>query len=203
MPTTTTSLPMRSSDPRRVLLIRCPSIRLGEKQRPFLVYLAGALFALGWWAFLDATIMSAHAKPLSDPDTPYDPIPVRVSFADWAPGLCATLGMIIVNLIDKQRLLGDEDGGGGGGAWDGGWGGGGVAWRARLFLFVGFALMAGGLAGSITVLVIKYVLPHYPESYGVSWGIANVLQSIAIMFSSVVLWTAQNAEQDYSYNITL
>lgn len=28
-----------------------------------------------------------------------------------------------------------------------------------------------------TVLVIKYVLPHYPENYGVSWGIANVLQS--------------------------
>ncbi|BGP54645.1 hypothetical protein JCM8202_003709 [Rhodotorula sphaerocarpa] len=199
----TSSLPMRSSDPRRVLLVRCPSIRLGEKQRPALVYLAGALFALGWWAFLDATIMSAHAKPISDPDSPYDPIPVRVTFADWAPGLCATLGMIIVNLIDKQRLLAD-DGGGGGGGWGGdGWGGGGVAWRARLFLFVGFALMAGGLAGSITVLVIKYVLPSYPESYGVSWGIANVLQSIAIMFSSVVLWTAQNAEQDYSYNITL
>lgn len=86
--------------------------------------------------------MSAHAKPLTDPDTPYDPIPVRVNFADWAPGLCATLGMIIVNLIDKQRLLGDD-------GWDGSWSGGGVAWRARLFLFVGFALMAGGLAGSI------------------------------------------------------
>ena len=43
MPTATSSLPMRSSDPRRVLLIRCPSIRLGEKQRPMLVYLAGAL----------------------------------------------------------------------------------------------------------------------------------------------------------------
>lgn len=198
----TSSLPMRSSDPRRVLLVRCPSIRLGEKQRPALVYLAGALvstiqrftglrevsptrprlsltlgpalfpfsptcspfplllrsyfiirqFALGWWAFLDATIMSAHAKPISDPDSPYDPIPVRVTFADWAPGLCATLGMIIVNLIDKQRLLAD-DGGGGGGGWGGdGWGGGGVAWRARLFLFVGFALMAGGLAGSIVRL---------------------------------------------------
>ncbi len=32
---------------------------------------------------------------------------------------------------------------------DGGWGGGSVVWRARLFLFMGFALMAGGLAGSI------------------------------------------------------
>lgn len=49
--------------------------------------------------------------------------------------------MIIVNLIDKQRLMSDD--------WDGSWSSGGVAWRARLFLFVGFALMAGGLAGSI------------------------------------------------------
>lgn len=100
-------------------------------------------FAFGWWAFLDATVLSAHAKPILDPDTPYDPVPVHVTFADWAPGLCATLGMIIVNLIDKARLMTDDDG------YGGGWGGGGVAWRARAFLFVGFALMAGGLAGSI------------------------------------------------------
>lgn len=113
-------------------------------------------FALGWWAFLDATIMSAHAKPLTDPDSPYDPVPVRVTFADWAPGLCATLGMIIVNLIDKQRLLGDDDGAGSGG-WDGSWSAGGVAWRARLFLFVGFALMAGGLAGSIVSSLLLLV----------------------------------------------
>lgn len=54
--------------------------------------------------------------------------------------------MIIVNLIDKQQLLSDDEQGG---SWaDGSWGGG-VAWRARLFLFVGFALMAGGLAGSV------------------------------------------------------
>jgi hypothetical protein len=52
--------------------------------------------------------------------------------------------MIIVNLIDKAKLTGEDDEGGYEGSW-----GGGVVWRARLFLFVGFALMAGGLAGSI------------------------------------------------------
>lgn len=56
--------------------------------------------------------------------------------------------MIVVNLIDKQRLMSDDDDNGGGSWGDGAWGGG-VAWRARLFLFLGFALMAGGLAGSI------------------------------------------------------
>lgn len=33
------------------------------------------------------------------------------------------------------------------------------------------------IATSQTVLVIKYVVPHYPESYGINWGVANVLQS--------------------------
>lgn len=68
-----------------------------------------------------------------------------MSFSDWTPGICATLGMIVVNLIDKQMLRSDSDEGS---SWDGSWGGG-VAWRARLFLFIGFALMAGGLAGSV------------------------------------------------------
>ncbi|GAA5871401.1 hypothetical protein JCM5296_006137 [Sporobolomyces johnsonii] len=195
MSTATASLPLRRGDPRRVCLIRLPNIALGPRKREFLVYFAGALFAFGWWAFLDASISSKHALPINDPDSPYDPVPVHVTFADWTPGLCATLGMIIVNLIDKQRLTSDD--------WDGSWSGGGVAWRARLFLFVGFALMAGGLAGSVTVLVIKYIIPSYPENFGVSWGVANVIQSISVMFSAVVLWTAQNAESDYDYNITL
>ncbi|GAA5868165.1 hypothetical protein JCM8547_003365 [Rhodosporidiobolus lusitaniae] len=189
------SLPLRSGDPRRVCLISLPKISLGPRKREFLVYFAGALFAFGWWAFLDATIGSAHAKPISNPDdSPWDPIPVRVAFADWVPGLCATLGMIVVNLIDKQRLVGEDLGD---------WSGGGVAWRARLFLFVGFAFMAGGLAGSITLLIVKYIVPHYPESYGVNWGVATVLQSIAIMFSTVILWVAQSASDEYDYNITL
>jgi hypothetical protein len=54
-----------------------------------------------------------------------------------AGGLFATLGMIIVNLLDKQSLAGID------GGFDN------LAWRARLFLFLGFALLAGGLAGSI------------------------------------------------------
>jgi len=28
-----------------------------------------------------------------------------------------------------------------------------------------------------TVLVIKYMIPHYPENFGVNWGVANVIQS--------------------------
>jgi hypothetical protein len=45
--------------------------------------------------------------------------------------------MIIINLIDKDRIKGDD------------YGSADAVWRARLFLFIGFALMAGGLAGSV------------------------------------------------------
>jgi hypothetical protein len=64
--------------------------------------------------------------------------------------------MIIVNLIDKHSLV--EDGGG--------WSGGGVAWKARLFLFLGFALMAGGLAGSVVSFVL--CLPSREQSLTVA-----------------------------------
>jgi ABC-type methionine transport system permease subunit len=90
---------------------------------------------------LDIVTLSAQAHPPED--APFDVVPVHVRFPDWIPGLCSTIGMIIVNLIDKSRLVGDE----GGGLSFGGMGG--VAWKARLFLFLGFAMMAGGLAGSV------------------------------------------------------
>jgi len=91
-----------------------------------------------------------------------------------------------------------EGGGFGGGGWEGG-----VVWRARLFLFVGFALMAGGLAGSVTILVLKYVIPNYePDSYEY-YGVANVAQNVCIMLSAVVLWLAQNTQGEYEYRLAL
>lgn len=46
--------------------------------------------------------------------------------------------MLIVNLINKEQLLGE------------GFASGDThVRRARIFLFVGFAMMAGGLAGSV------------------------------------------------------
>lgn len=47
--------------------------------------------------------------------------------------------MLVINSIDKGRLSGDSFS----------YSGNGVAWKARLVLFLGFALMAGGLAGSV------------------------------------------------------
>ena len=90
---------------------------------------------------MDAAILSAHAKsPWGSP--PETEPPVHVTFVDWIPGICSLLGYLIINLIDKDRVRGDE-----------GFGDSRAVWRARLFLFIGFAFMAGGLAGSVVCLL--------------------------------------------------
>lgn len=98
-------------------------------------------FAIAIWTFLDAAILSAHAKPAHDTE----PVLVHVTFVDWIPGICSLLGMLVVSLIDKDRVRGEES-----------FGDSRAIWRARLFLFVSFALMAGGLAGS--VVSVSYLI---------------------------------------------
>ena len=160
---------------------------------------------------MDAAILSAHAKSPwgSPPDTE---APVHVTFVDWIPGICSLLGYLIINLIDKDRIRGDV-----------GFGDSSAVWRARLFLFIGFAFMAGGLAGSVvrllqvssnfrfgltffnppqTILVLKYVLHNYPAQF-TYYGYANVSQSVALMLSAVVLWIAHNTSSEYEYNLAL
>ena len=102
--------------------------------------------------FLDAAILSAHYKPPAD--SPYDTAPVHVTFVDWIPGILSVLGFAIVNLIDKDRIKGEEA-----------YADARAVWRARLFLFVGFALMAGGLAGSV-VSNIKNLRNKMSDNWG-------------------------------------
>lgn len=47
--------------------------------------------------------------------------------------------MLVINSIEKSRLHADSFS----------YSGSGVAWKARFVLFLGFALLAGGLAGSV------------------------------------------------------
>ena len=102
--------------------------------------------------------------------------------------------MLVINSIEKTRLSADSYS----------YSGTGVAWKARLVLFLGFALMAGGLAGSVVgitkgltscstdtdtflaqaVLVLKYVVPDYPFPT-LYFGVANVIANGLIMLRYV------------------
>ncbi|KAJ8456283.1 hypothetical protein ONZ45_g18784 [Pleurotus djamor] len=188
----TMSLPRSNYDPRRVCLNPFPEFSLGKHKRTVGVYLAGALFALANWTFIDAAILSAHAKSPWGSSPSDTPPPVHITFVDWIPGICSILGFLVVVMIDKDRIRGDESFAGDSRA----------VWRARVVLFIGFALMAGGLAGSITVLVLKYILEEYPEQF-TYYGYANVSQNVGLMLSTVVLWIATSGSDEYEYNLTL
>ncbi|THU96225.1 UPF0220-domain-containing protein [Dendrothele bispora CBS 962.96] len=180
------SLPPSNYDPRRVCINPFPKVDLGKHGRTVGIYVAGALFSIANWIFIDAAILSAHAKvPWGD-----DP-PVHVTFVDWVPGICSLLGYLIICMIDKDRIRGDDT-----------FGDSRAVWRARLVLFVGFALMAGGLAGSVTVMVLKYVLSDYAEMFKY-YGYANVSQNACLMISVIVLWMAQSSTGEYEYNLTV
>jgi hypothetical protein len=153
--------------------------------RTLAVYGAGALFSFGFFIFIDANAYSRSARNGSE---------VHINFVDWIPGICSALGMLVINSIDKARLSADTFS----------YRGDGVAWKARLVLFLGFALMAGGLAGSVTVLVLKYVVVEERYPMQTMWfGISNVIANGLIMLSSAVLWIAQNMEDEYTYNLAL
>ena len=92
-------------------------------------------FSLGFFFFIDASTYS-HSNLNGGT--------VHIKFVDWIPGICSALGMLVINSIEKTRLSADSYS----------YSGTGVAWKARLVLFLGFALMAGGLAGSVVSLAV-------------------------------------------------
>lgn len=148
------------------------------------VYTAGGLFSLAFYTLLDASVYSHSGLNGSG---------IHITFIDWLPLIFSSLGMLIINSIEKSRLSADSFS----------YSGSGVAWKARVVLFLGFALLAGGLAGGITVLVLKYVVgPEEAFPFKTLWmGLANLVGNGLVMLSSVVLWISQNMEDEYSYRL--
>ncbi|PHH65005.1 hypothetical protein CDD81_3642 [Ophiocordyceps australis] len=147
------------------------------------VYSAGALFSLAFYVMLDAAVWSKSARNGSS---------VHVKFVDWLPLIFSSLGMLIINSVEKQRLGADSFS----------YSGSGVAWKARVVLFLGFAALAGGMAGGVTVFVLKFVVPGVSMP-ALGMGIENIVSNALVGFSSVVLWISQNMEDEYSYNLAI
>lgn len=161
-----------------------------------------AQFSIALFVLVDSSVYSNSRQNGSD---------LHMNFVDWIPGICSFVGMIIINSIDKSRLTGDSFA----------YSGDNVAWKARVILFLGFAAMAGGLAGGTCVMVLKYVIKGASGMtlwFGTSNLVANALVMLRyvtvegtgrevvvanLVNSSVVLWISQNMEDDYAYNLAL
>ena len=128
---------------------------------------------MGFYTLIDISTWSKSAMNGSDP-------PVHITFIDWIPGICSALGMLVINSIDKTCLSGDGFS----------YSGDGVAWKARVVLFMGFAAMAGGLAGGVCVMVLKYVVNEsvWPSLW---MGVANVVANALVMLRYVVVETCR------------
>src|SRR3954465_12213095 len=136
--------------------------------------IAFAQFALGFYTLIDISVWSKSVMNATDPE-------VHVTFVDWIPGICSALGMLVINSIDKARLSADSFS----------YSGNGVAWKAKLVLFLGFALMAGGLAGGGTGGGLKYLFKDYPLRtmyMGVANVVANGLVMLRYVLGSQVTW---------------
>lgn len=159
-------------------------------------------FSLAFYIMLDSAVWSHSARNGSN---------VHVHFVDWLPLVFSSLGMLIINSVEKQRLSADSFS----------YSGSGVAWKARVVLFLGFAALAGGMAGGVTVFVLKFIVPGVGMpalSMGIENVVSNALVGVRYVWasisgvettlylphhSSVVLWVSQNMEDEYSYNLSL
>lgn len=156
------------------------------KLRSIGVYASGALYSIGFWFFMDAVIFSKTVNALT----------VHVTFVDWIPAICLLLGMLVVNSVEKLRLLNDTL------ALSSFGGAGHAVWQARVVLFLGFALLAGGVAGSFVVLILKFLMKHYTYPT-LGMGVANVVCNSCIMASTAILWAVQSVEDEYLYLLSL
>ncbi|KAK4104949.1 UPF0220-domain-containing protein [Parathielavia hyrcaniae] len=147
------------------------------------VYGAGGLFSLAFYILLDSAVWSKSALNGST---------VHVTFVDWLPFIFSSLGMLIINSVEKARLSADSFS----------YSGSGVAWKARVVLFLGFAALAGGLAGGVTVFVLKFIVPGVPFP-ALTMGVEVMLSAMIVGLSTVILWVSQNIEDEYSYNLSL
>ncbi|EMG50300.1 VPS68 Vacuolar protein sorting-associated protein 68 [Candida maltosa Xu316] len=168
-------------------LFRFSSLRLPKsaKLRSFGIYLSGALFSIGFWSLIDSAI---YSKTINASD-------VHVTFIDWIPFICSAFGMLIVNSIEKSNLLINSNNADFGTS-------GGNAWAARVILFLGFSLLAGGVAGSFMVFILKYLMKHYSFPT-LGMGVSNIVCNGCVMLSCIVLWLSQNIEDEYSYSLAL
>ncbi|GMM30830.1 Vps68 protein [Martiniozyma asiatica (nom. inval.)] len=143
------------------------------------MYLAGAFFSLGLWLLVDASLYSKTVNASL----------AHVTFIDWIPFICSTLGTIVVNSLDKVQLINED-------SFD--YGGSSLQRQARVVLFIGFALLAGGMSGSVLILVMKFIVKGFTEMPTVGMGLENVASNACVMASCCLIWLMSNIEDDNS-----
>ncbi|KAG0497606.1 hypothetical protein HPP92_002297 [Vanilla planifolia] len=125
---------------------------------------AGAVFAAGWWFWVDAVVCSA----------------VKVSFLHYLPGIFASFASLMFNCVRKEDIsydyyspYGESE------------------WRLKLWLFVGYVVSFASLATAVGLLVQDALTSNSPSVWT---GVAGVLQCVFVLISGLIYWTCYSDE---------
>jgi hypothetical protein len=179
---------------------------IAPKRSQVVGYLAGGLFAIGWWIFLDgitiATTMggldacreaaaeNCYQVPNIKLCTNSSCLVSSPQFEDWLPGIFSTFSLIIVNLVDAESLSGS----------DFGFESDNVALKSRAIAFIGATMGLGAIGGALTITIIKTIMEKKiaQASY---LGTTIVVSNFMIFAGSMVLWFGRNSFNDNQIRI--
>ncbi|KAJ9459559.1 Transmembrane protein 50-like protein [Diplonema papillatum] len=129
---------------------------------------AGVLFSVGWWWFIDGLIIANQGDH-------------HFTFVTWIPGLLSTLGLIGVNMLNPADLRED------------GLGGDDEVTRAKVFFFISWLFIFGGLVAAVWICLSDYSQESTSSNYP---GVAIIMQTVVITFASVVFWMRRSGQDD-------
>ncbi|BAF09089.1 uncharacterized protein [Oryza sativa Japonica Group] len=125
---------------------------------------AGAVFGVGWWFWVDAVVCSAAAVP----------------FLHYLPGLFASFAALMFNCVKREDAnynyyspYDDSE------------------WRLKLWLFVSYVVSFVSLAGAVGFLVQDALTDTGPSAWT---GVAGVLQSVFVLISGLMYWTCHSED---------
>jgi len=141
-----------------------------------LAYLAGALFSIGWWIWIDATIYHYHVGD-----------PIVVIWWQYVAGVISTIGLLGVNVVswndlNSNFIFGDQ-----------------VSSRAKIFLFCAFIVCFGGLIAAIWISIQYWFIPSngYATKPSVYGGVALLVQNGLIFAATLMLRFSKPAEEEF------
>eukprot|EP01118_Nematostelium_gracile_P005507 TRINITY_DN1745_c0_g1_i1.p1 TRINITY_DN1745_c0_g1~~TRINITY_DN1745_c0_g1_i1.p1 ORF type:complete len:146 (-),score=20.28 TRINITY_DN1745_c0_g1_i1:98-535(-) len=145
---------------------------MGKYTEMGLCYGAGALFAIGWWIWIDATVWTQnHAGP-------------AVQWWHYVVSLIGIIGLIMVNIVswsdlDSNNLFGD-----------------GVSSRAKIFLFFAFIVAFGGIVAGVWIAAAKYFAVKGDHS---PYGGAALIVHCVLTFVSTIMYRFSKAPSEDSF----
>eukprot|EP00199_Chlamydomonas_sp_CCMP681_P003101 CAMPEP_0119107662 /NCGR_PEP_ID=MMETSP1180-20130426/11529_1 /TAXON_ID=3052 ORGANISM="Chlamydomonas cf sp, Strain CCMP681" /NCGR_SAMPLE_ID=MMETSP1180 /ASSEMBLY_ACC=CAM_ASM_000741 /LENGTH=179 /DNA_ID=CAMNT_0007093181 /DNA_START=11 /DNA_END=550 /DNA_ORIENTATION=- len=134
------------------------------------VLLAGAVFAAGWWCWVDACVLAT---------------PHTIPFQQYLPGILATLCICMINVIRREELQESDP------FDDAGF------CRPRAWLFLSYCMSFGSIVGAVWVMIEHYANNEELTSAAEKWpGVAGIFQVVLVLASGLLLFVSRAPSED-------